>query len=78
MEYYYFWFFIFALLAYFIVTDDSVAKAFYYVIELVKFKYRKTKWWFLHNPANPVVKYFMWRRAMKLAKELAKEFDKND
>jgi hypothetical protein len=29
----------------------------------------------IHNPANPIVKYFMWRRAYKLAKELQDEFE---
>jgi hypothetical protein len=74
MEYYYIWFFLFAIAAYFIVTDSSVAQAFYYVSKLLKFQYGKTKWWLLNNPRNPIVKYLMWRRAMKLAKELEKEF----
>lgn len=76
MEYYYFWFFIFALLAYFIVTDESVAKAFYYVTKIVQNRFQRTKWWLIHNPKTPWAKYFMWKRSMKLAKELAKEFDK--
>jgi hypothetical protein len=37
---------------------------------------KKTKWWIFHNPANPIVKYIMWRRAMKLAKEIEKSFKK--
>jgi len=28
----------------------------------------------LNNPRNPVVKYLMWRRSMKLAKELMDEY----
>ena len=78
IEYYYFCFFLFALVAYFIVTDESVAKAFHYLSKLMQNEYNKKKWWLLHNPRNPLVKYFMWRRAMKLAKELQKEFDKNE
>lgn len=78
MEIYYFWFFLFALAAYFIVTDESVAKLVHYASRLLRFQYEKTKWWILHNPANPIVKYFMWRRAMKLAKEFEKVIkDKN-
>lgn len=76
MEYYYIWFFLFVVSAYFIITDDSIARAFYYVTKLLKFQYGKTKWWLLNNPRNPIVKYLMWRRAMKLAKELEKEFIK--
>lgn len=78
MEYYYIWFFLFVVSAYFIITDDSIARAFYYVTKLLKFQYGKTKWWLLNNPRNPIVKYLMWRRAMKLAKELEKEFIKNN
>ena len=77
MEYYYFWFFLFAVAGYFIVTDQSVAKLFYFLGGIIRFQYEKTKWWLLHNPRNPVVKYLMWRRAMKMAEELEKEF-RND
>jgi hypothetical protein len=41
--------------------------------QLARVQYEKTKWWILHNPANPIVKYFMWKRAIKLAEELQKE-----
>lgn len=61
---------------YLISTDESVAYAVVLVSKIVKFQYEKTKWWVLHNPANPVVKWLMWRRALKLAKELEKEFKK--
>ena len=61
---------------YLIATDESVAYAVVLVSKIVKFQYEKTKWWVLHNPANPVVKWFMWRRALRLAKELEKEFKK--
>jgi hypothetical protein len=73
---YYAWFIVFAVVAYFIATDESVAAAFYYLTRLIKVYYEKQKWWLLHNPRNPVVKYLMWRRALKLAKELEKEFKK--
>lgn len=76
MTSYYFWFGIFMFVGYLIATDDSVAYAVVLVSKIVKFQYEKTKWWLLHNPANPVVKWFMWRRALKLAKELEKEFKK--
>ena len=77
MNSYYFWLIVFAFAAYFIVTDNSVAAAFYYVVKLVKFQYEKQKWWLLHNPRNPLVKYLMWRRSMKLAKEMMEELNKN-
>jgi hypothetical protein len=61
---------------YLILTDISVAYAFTLVSKLIKFQYEKQKWWLLHNPRNPVVKWFMWRRALRIAKQLEKEFKK--
>ena len=72
----YIYFIIFFCIGYLIVTDQSVARGFYMLTQLVRVQYEKTKWWILHNPANPIVKYLIWRRSMKLAKELQKEFDK--
>lgn len=75
MEYYYLCLFAFILLGYFIVADSSVAKGFYLVTKIIESKYQLAKWWLLHNPANPVVKYMIWRRSMNLAKKLQREFD---
>jgi hypothetical protein len=76
MTAYYFWFGIFMFVAYLILTDHSVAYAVTLVSKLVRFQYEKTKWWLLHNPRNPVVKWLMWRNALRMAKELAKELNK--
>ena len=76
MTSYYFWFGIFMFVGYLIVTDDSVAYAFTLVSKLIRFQYQKQKWWLLNNPRNPVVKWFMWRRALRIAKDLEKEFKK--
>lgn len=76
MEYYYVWFFLFAICAYFIITDESVAKGFYYITKILKFQYEKSKWWLIHNPSNPIIKYLIWRRAIKLAKEIQKDLQK--
>jgi hypothetical protein len=43
--------------------------------QLARLQYEKTKWWILYNPANPIVKYLMWRRAYKLAKEFQNELE---
>jgi uncharacterized membrane protein YpjA len=64
------------VVAYLIVTDDSVAAAFYFVMKLIRVEYEKRKWWLLNNPRNPIVKYLMWRRALKLAKEIENEIQK--
>jgi len=77
MSYQVFLLFVFAVAAYFIVTDESVAAAFYYVYRLAKAYIQRQWWWITHSPRNPVVKYLIWRRSMKLAKELQKYFDEN-
>ena len=76
MTSYYFWFGIFMFVGYLIVTDESVAYAFTLVSKLIKFQYEKQKWWLFNNPKNPVVKWFMWRRSLRIAKQLEKEFKK--
>jgi len=68
------WFALFAVVMYFIVTDESIAAAFYYVIKLGQAYIQRQWWWLLHNPRNPVVKYMMWRRSERLAQELMDEF----
>jgi hypothetical protein len=78
MNSYYIWFALFAIVAYFIVTDNSIERAFYMLTQLARLQYEKTKWWILYNPANPIVKYLMWRKAYKLAEELKREFDLKD
>jgi len=71
----YIYFIIFSCIAYLIITDQSVAKGFYMLTQLARVEYEKVKWWILHNPANPIVKYLMWKRSMKLAKELMDELE---
>jgi hypothetical protein len=75
MNPFYIWFVIFFCIGYLIVTDQSIARLFILLTKLVEVEYQKVKWWALHNPANPIIKYFMWRRAYKLAEELQKELE---
>jgi len=72
----YIYFIIFFCIGYLIVTDASVARLFVLLTELARVQYQKIKWWVLYNPANPIVKWLMWRNALRLAKELAKELNK--
>ena len=74
MTAYYFWFAIFIFVGYLVATDSSVAYAIVLISKIMKFQYEKTKWLLWNNPANPVVKWFMYRKSMKMAEELMKEF----
>jgi hypothetical protein len=76
MNPFYVWFLIFACIGYLVVTDASVARLFVVLAGLARVQYQRIKWWLLYNPANPIVKYLMWRNALRMAKELEKEFKK--
>ena len=68
---------IFAVVAYIIVTDERAAAAFVYVSELANTEIRRHWWWLTNNPKNPVVKYMIYRRSLRIAKELMVEINKN-
>ena len=66
----YLWLVVFSFALYFIITDESIAAAFYYVTRLAKSHIQRQWWWLLHNPKNPVVKYLIYRRSLKMAEQL--------
>ena len=68
---------VFAVVAYVIVTDERVAAAFLYVSKLANTEIRRHWWWLTNNPKNPVVKYMIYRRSLRLAKELMVEINKD-
>jgi len=69
------WFALFAVVMYFIVTDESIAAAFYYVIKLAKGYIQRQWWWITHNPRNPVIKYLIYRRSLKMAEEMMRQIN---
>ena len=73
----YIYFIIFFCVAYLIVTDQSVARAFYMLTQLARVQYEKTKWWILHSPDNLIVRWLIHRRSMKMAKEMMRELKKD-
>jgi len=70
----YIYYIIFACLAYLIVTDRSVAQALLLVIRLMRQKLQILKWWIINDPSTPWTRFIMWRRSLKMAEELMKEF----
>ena len=66
----------FAVVAYIIVTDERAAAAFLYGIKLANTEIKRHWWWLTNNPRNPVVKYLIYRRSLRLAKELMAEINK--
>jgi hypothetical protein len=74
----YIYFVIFFCIGYLIVTDQSVARAFYMLTQLARVQYEKTKWWILHSPDNIIVKWLIHRKSMKMAKELMRELEEKN
>ena len=72
-----FWLVVFAVAVYFIATDESIAAAFYYVTRLAKAYIDRQWWWLLHNPRNPVVKYLIYRRSLKMAEDIMVEINRD-
>ena len=69
------WFALFAVALYFIVSDESIAAAFYYVVQLASTYIRRQWWWFTHNPRNPMIKYLIYRRSLKMAEEMMRQIN---
>jgi hypothetical protein len=67
---------IFVCIAYLIITDENIAGLVAYSCRRVRLYYEKTKWIILNDPRNPIVKYLMWKRAYKLAKEIQDEMER--
>ena len=67
----------FAAVAYVIVTDERAAAFFVYAFRLVSTNIRRHWWWLTNNPRNPVVKYMIYRRSLRIAKELMVEINKD-
>ena len=74
----YFWLGIFLIIGYFVVTDKSLATFLVLTQKRIEIEYHKAKWWITQSPDNPIVKYMIWRRSMKLAEELRKELNEKN
>ena len=72
----YIYFIIFFCIGYLIVSDASVARLFVLLTALARIQYERIKWYILYSPTNPLVKFMIHRRSLRLAKELAKELNK--
>ena len=75
MTVYYIWLIIFGIFLYLVITDMSIAQLIILYSKWWRLQYEKLKWWVCYNPRNPVVKYLMWRKSMKMAEELMREYE---
>ena len=66
---------IFFCIAYLIATDENVAGLVSYSSHLLRLHYEKTKWIILNDPRNPIVKYLIYKKSLRMAEQLIKEFE---
>ena len=78
MNPFYVWFIIFACIGYLIISDASVARLFVLLTALARIQYQKIKWYILYSPTNPLVKFMMHRRSLRIAKEMMEELAKKE
>ena len=71
----YFWLIIFGFILYVVIINPNVLTAVGYVSKIFEVKYKRFKWWLVNNPSNPIVKYFIWRRSMKMAERIKKSLE---
>lgn len=74
----YFWLGLFLIIGYFVVTDNSLATFLVLTQKRIELEYEKLKWRITQSPDNPIVKYMIWRRSIKLAEELRKELNEKN
>ena len=71
-------FFVFFVLFVIVIIDPNVGRLLDLVIKSTGIQIQKIKWILFNDPKNPIVKYFIWRRSLKTANELLKEFNKEE
>jgi hypothetical protein len=71
----YIYFIIFFCITYLIITDENIAGLVAYSSRLLKFHYEKVKWIILNDPRNPIVKYLIYKKSLRIAEEIIKEFE---
>ena len=71
----YIYFIIFFCISYLIITDENVAGLISYSSNLLRLHCEKIKWIVLNDPRNPIVKYLIYKKSLRMAEEIIKEFE---
>jgi hypothetical protein len=66
---------IFVCIAYLIITDENIAGLINYSCCLLRLQCEKIKWIILNDPRNPIVKYLIYKKSLRMAEQLIKEFE---
>ena len=71
----YLYFIIFFCILYLIITDKNIAGLVSYSSNLLRLHYEKTKWILLNDPRNPIVRYLIYKKSLRMAEQLIKKFE---
>ena len=71
----YIYFIIFFCISYLIITDENIAGLISYSSNLLRLHCEKIKWIILNDPRNPIVKYLIYKKSLRMAEQLIKEFE---
>ena len=71
----YIYFIIFFCISYLIITDENIAGLISYSSNLLRLYCEKIKWIILNDPRNPIVKYLIYKKSLRMAEEIIKEFE---
>ena len=71
----YIYFIIFFCISYLIITDENIAGLISYSSNLLRLHCEKIKWIILNDPRNPIVKYLIYKKSLRMAEEIIKEFE---
>lgn len=67
----------FFVIFYLIIIDVSVAKYITIATKNSKIQIEKIIWKIKNNPNNPIVKYLIYRRSLRMAKDMLTEINKD-
>ena len=73
--YYYTLFTLFAVICIMMVIDPNVGVYIDLLAKFVKSKFTRAYMLVWLHPKNPIFRYKVWRRSMKMAEEVRKEYD---
>ena len=76
-DYYYLLFSIFSIIIALMVIDQSFERLVCLISKLIEVKFLRAKWFLFNDPKNPIVRWFIWRRSLKMSKELRQEIEEN-
>jgi hypothetical protein len=71
----YLYFIIFFCISYLIITDENIAGLISYSSNLLRLHYEKIKWIVLNDPRNPIVRYLIYKKSLRMAEKLIKKFE---